>query len=688
MQFLNLNFLWGLVLVTIPIIIHLLHLRRPQRILFTNTGFIKTVELTTVRRRRLQELLVLLARVLAVALLVLVFCQPFIPAKENNRQGVGQGIAALVDDSPSMQVPALQQGTLLQEAVVSAQQLGRTYGNSGHFQLLKQRGGKLSGVAYKAKLEGLQFAIGKTAWDNIGAYQGSIATAEQPLYIFSDFQKSAAGSAFLKKSPIYSNMVLVPQIGRNVGNIYVDSVWLDDAFVRTQVNLGLHIRLRNGGTEPVADFPVKVLVGQRQIAAFRTSVASGQAATTVTQIHLLDTKLALGRIVTEDTPVTFDNTYYFTLQPAKAIRVLEIGDEPLAQQAYANEPLFAYSFAKPQQLNYSKLQQANLVLVSELPQIDGGLRQALVQVTKRGGSVVVVPAGKTLGLESYHQLFRALGLGGEQWNNAATGSPVMQEVALPNRNTPFFKDVFGAQPRQVVMPQAAALLNWGRNGMDILRLRDGDSYLTEFQSSTGKVFVFAAPFDRAYSDFAAHALFVPVLYRLAMLSYNSNQQLAYRLTAPSVALVAPRAENGQAEVKGEASIRLVRDSAVFVPAQRAQGAEVQLTIPAEMSSPGFYNVQQQGKVITTLAFNADRHESELATYSVAELRALIGPNHPNVRVLDGGQPEAVARYRAEQTGQPLWRYCLLLALACLLAEGLLLRFGRPKSVATQPAVAA
>jgi len=51
-----------------------------------------------------------------------------------------------------------------------------------------------------------------------------------------------------------------------------------------------------------------------------------------------------------------------------------------------------------------------------------------------------------------------------------------------------------------------------------------------------------------------------------------------------------------------------------------------------------------------------------------------------VQVLEGGAaPEALARYRAEQAGQPLWRYCLLLVLACLLAEALLLRFGRPRA---------
>jgi hypothetical protein len=688
MQFLYPNFLWGLLAIGVPVFIHLLQMRRPQRVLFTNTGFIKAVELTTVRRRRLQELLVLLLRVLAVVFLIVAFCQPFITAKENNSSLGSQAVGVVIDNTPSMRAPALQQGSLLQQAVVGAQALGRAYGDTKQFQLLAHKGGKLTSAVYKTKLNEMQATSGEIAWDKPTVYQNSLGTTAQPLYIFSDFQKSVAGSAFLKKLPA-SSVVLVPQIGRRVSNVYVDSVWLDDAFVRTRTNLGLHVRLRNGGAEPIADCPVKVLVGQRQAAAFRVSIEPAQTHTTVVQVQLPDATLALGRVITEDASVTFDNTYYFTLQPATTIRILEIGSAPLAQQAYANEALFAYSFAKPQELNYNKLQQADLVLVSELLQMDSGLRQALAQVTKRGGSVVVVPAGKNLNRESYHQLFRALGLGGEQWTSQTSSSLILQEVALPNKNTPFFKDVFGAQPRQVAMPQAAPVLSWRQNGTDVLRLRDGDSYLTEFRSDKGKVFVFAAPFEPAYSDFVAHALFVPILYRLAMLSYDSNQQLAYRLTAPSVSLAVPRVGNSQLpRFEEKAAVRLVRDSAVFVPTQRLQGGELQFSIPAEMTTPGFYKVQQQGKTIATLAFNADRHESELATYSVAELRELIGPNQPNVRVLDGGQPEAVARYQAEQTGHPLWRYCLLLALACLFAEGMLLRFGRPKSTAGQATVVA
>ncbi|MGI4864111.1 MAG: hypothetical protein ACRYFZ_09335 [Janthinobacterium lividum] len=482
-------------------------------------------------------------------------------------------------------------------------------------------------------------------------------------------------------------VVLIPQVARPAANVYVDSLWLDDAFVRTQVNINLHIRLKNGGGAAIADCPIKVRLGERQVAAFKATLAAGQATTTVVQVQLPTKELALGQVVTGDSPVVFDNSYYFTLQPTAAIEVVEIGPEPVARQVYQAEALFAYSFAKPQEVNYSKLQRANLVLVREVPAPTAGLEQALVAVVQRGGSVVVVPSGGNVGHEATLRLLRALGVAGVQWNTPTAGPAVLQEVAMPSARNPFFREVFGAQPRQVVLPQVAPVLSLGRGGTDILRLRDGDSYLAEFRNGVaGRTYVFTAPFARAYGDFTAQGLFVPVLYRLAMLGYQGGQQPAYRLTAPTVAV--ELAPGGAGTGREEVAFRLVRDSLTLIPAQRLRGTSLQLELPAAMSEPGFYVLQRNGRPVTTLAFNAGRSESELAAYSAAELRQLIGPGHPGVQVLEGAPgPAALLRYRAEQTSQALWRYCLLVVLACLLAEGLLLRFGRPKVVA-RPAVAA
>lgn len=470
--------------------------------------------------------------------------------------------------------------------------------------------------------------------------------------------------------------MLVPQVATKAGNIYVDSVWLNDAFVRARTIVGLQMRLRNGGKEAVSDCPVKVLLNKQQVATLRVSVEAGRAKEVLIQLQVPDDKLALGEVVTGDAPVVFDNKYYFTMRPAAAIRVLEIGERPVAQQAYAREPLFIYAFAKPQELDYGKLRQANLVILQEVTQVDAGLREALASVLRRGGSVVVVPSASTIARTAYRELFRALGVGGEQWSEPAKDPQLRQEVVMPSERDPFFKDVFAAQPRRVVMPHVAPVLQLGQ-GAPIMRLRDGTSFLTEFGSEMGHVYVFAAPFAKEYSDFTTHALFVPVLYRLAMLSYRTDQQPAYRLNASTVALTMPPASRLASD---EARYRLVQDSLTYIPTQRQQGNQLQFDIPADLTTPGFYQVMSQGKVLTTLAFNASKRESELAAYSAAELRQLLGPTHPNVQVLEGGTaPEALARYRAAQAGQPLWRYCLVMVLACLLAEALLLRFGRPRA---------
>lgn len=685
MQLLYPGFLWGLAGVGVPVLIHLLQLRRPQRLLFSNTYFIREVELTTMRRRKLQELLVLTARVLAVVFLVLLFCQPFIPSTNNNK-AAGNEVEVMLDNSGSMQAPGNSGVQLEQTAITGAESLGKSYGSTAHFKLLGHGKSAVPAASYLQTIAAKQSGIAPKGWGRADVQIALQKEQSEPVYVFSDFQKSEVPTRELQRIRARGEVVLIPLVAKPTANIFVDSVWLNDAFVRAHTNVALHIRLRNGGAAPLADCPVKVLLGKRQVATFQVSIAAGQTSETTVQVQVPDNNLALGRVVTQDAPVTFDNRYYFTLQPAAAIRILEIGTEPMTRAAYANEPLFTYTFARPQAIDYGVLRQANLVVLREVPQLEAGLREALVAVTRRGGSVVIVPPATAAAHVTYSELFRALGIGGEQWGSGTTGSPERQEVLMPNASDPFFKDVFGAQPPRVAMPQVAPVLRLGRTGTDILRLRDGDGFLTEFASGVGRAYVFTAPLSPEYSDFAAHALFVPVLYRLAMLSYQTDQLPAYRLTTPALTLTVPASAGPT--ISEEASYRLVRDSATYIPTQRVQAGQLHLDVPAGLRAPGFYELRRQGKVLTTLAFNAAKGESELAAYSAAELRQLIGPNHPNVHVLENGeQPATIANFRAGQAGQPLWRYCLVVVLACLLAEGLLLRRGRPQvAPATRVAV--
>ncbi|MDO7853713.1 BatA domain-containing protein [Hymenobacter convexus] len=672
-------FLLGLFAVAVPVVIHLLQLRRPQRVLFTNTAFIREVEMVTVRHRQIQQWLILLARGLAIVALVFVFCQPFIPAeKETKLLAKSSAMDVWVDNSNSMQVRTITGDNLLQEATAQAGLLGR--GNRSISLRLLNVGKKAGSYAeYENGLEKLKLEEGN------GVFRGDIVDGNAPFYLFSDFQKSFFSAKLLDKFGSNRQVVLVPLKGKQTANIYVDSVWLDDAFVRLHTNIGLHIRVRNGGQADAVDCQIKVLLATRQAVAFRVSVAAGKAMTTVAQVRLDNNAMVEGQVILEDRPVTFDNTYYFTLQPAAAIRVLEIGDEPVTQQLYGNEPLFAYSFAKNGNVDFGLLKQANLILVSGVQRVDAGLREALVSAVGRGASIVIVPSAAGSARASYDLLFKTLGLGTVQWEENAP-NPELREVDMPSTQEPFFRDVFGAQQRAVTMPRVAPVLRWSRTGTDIMRLRDGESYLASFASGTGRVYVFSAPFAVAYSDFVEHALFVPVMYRMAMLSYRNEQLPAYRLDQGAVTLKLPPAANvaSTAGRSDEAAFRMVKDSLTLIPAQRVAGSEVHLALPEAMNVPGFYQVRQGERLLTTLAFNANKRESELDAYSADDLRQLLGSSHPNVRVVEGGADGAgLAADSAEQTGTPLWRYFLAAALVFLLVEALLVRFGRRSAAAGQ-----
>lgn len=675
------GFLLGLLAIAIPIVMHLLQLRRPQRVIFTNTAIIRQVELVATRHRKVQQLLILLARVAAVVALVLIFCQPFIPAKEKTSMG---DVNVIIDNSFSMQVTDVKGGSLLDRSVSEARLIGEGAGN--RLRLLNASTGLLSKAVYNDKLDEIRPATKILAINEYALNGGQ--RGNNSLYVFSDFQKTSFKADALKKLTIGKEIVLVPLTGKPVGNVYVDSIWIDDAFLRVRTNVGLHMRMRNGGRAVVTDCPVKVFLGNRQVAAFRVTVEPGQAVASVVQVQLVDEQLALGRVITEDAPVVFDNAFYFTLQPAAAIHVLEIGEQAAARQVYANEPLFDYIFSKVQNVDYAALRRANLVLLNEVNVLDAGLRDGLRAVVKRGGSVVVVPTAAASARPSYEQVFRELGLGAVQWEEAGA-TPELRDVAMPSAREPFFRDVFGEQPRAVTMPRVAPVLRWSRTGTDILRLKDGESYLAKFASGMGQVYVFSTPFAKEYSDFTAQALFVPVMYRMAMLSYKNEQLPAYRLTQEAVNLQPPAAVGSVDGPADAANLKLVKDSLTLIPGQRVVGQEMRLELPEGMNAAGFYQVQRQGKVLTTLAFNQDKRESELAAYSADELRQLVGPNQPNVRVVEPGTTGAgLAKFREEQTGTPLWRYFLALALLALLAEALLVRFGKRTAGAKQVAVPA
>lgn len=102
--FLNPSFLWGLPVVSIPVLIHLLSRRRPVTSQFSSVKFIQLASTTVVRRFKLKQLILLILRSLILLLLTLLFARPVVRRMPlfAQAEGVSRSSVILIDNSYSM----------------------------------------------------------------------------------------------------------------------------------------------------------------------------------------------------------------------------------------------------------------------------------------------------------------------------------------------------------------------------------------------------------------------------------------------------------------------------------------------------------------------------------------------------------------------------------------------------------
>ena len=136
MTFVHPLFLWALAVVAVPIIIHLFNFRKYKKVYFTNVKFLRELQQESKSKSRLKELLILAARCLSLAALVLAFCQPFSPNKNNAiKQAGATALSLYVDNSFSMQMVE-KQGPLFEIAKTRAKEVVKAYSNADRFQII------------------------------------------------------------------------------------------------------------------------------------------------------------------------------------------------------------------------------------------------------------------------------------------------------------------------------------------------------------------------------------------------------------------------------------------------------------------------------------------------------------------------------------------------------------------------
>lgn len=696
MNFLYPTFLFGLMAVSVPIAIHLFNFRRTRRVFFTNVALLRTVQTETKSFRRLKHWLILACRCLFLICLVLAFAQPFIPSK--NKLGLSrQGVTSLyVDNSFSMQNERNTK-RYLDIAISKLDELLTLFRNASSLQLItndfsaaEQQAGTAEAV--RDRVTSIRFAHTPRTLETVYRRQRNLLSSLNPsgrnqLFWFSDFQKSTVGDLSRLKIDTTDRLFIVPLDAQSTKNVYVDSVWLSTPFIRELQNNSVNVKLSNAGRENVKNLPIRLYLDDAQTSTASATLAPGGSAVVSLNFNVTSKGFHRGRIVFEDFPITFDNQYFFVIEASPAVRVLHLFEQKSSSPTrstdyvdavYSNDSLFVRRSFNAQNFDVGQLKETDLVVLEGVSEVSGTLRTELERFVRQGGSLAIIPPTNP-NAASYEPFLRTLGVGSIQVTASTGGVPSSLPVAEPDRRNPFFLDVFqqSYQSDRLNMPTASPVWRWS-SGDRLLSLRDGSPLLTRTTvggqtGRQGSVYLLANPLSTAYGNLAEHALFVPVMYKMAALSVRP-QRTAYSFDENLITI--PVANPSE-----KAVYKLKHDKLEIIPIQRVVGNQLLLEMPksnelatGQEVESGYYDLQLDGKTERLLAFNHGNQESSMEFYSADELRRAFA-NQPNVEVFDSIQDgDFVQVLEQENLGKSLWKYFLLAALGFLLLEVGLVRF--------------
>ena len=662
MSFLYPSFLWALLALAIPVIIHLFNFRKTTQVLFSNNRFLKEVKEATTAKRRLKHYLILFSRLVFLFFLIITFCQPIIPAAE--QLGNGRNIILYLDNSQSMSAQTIDQNRGLELGISFARSIVDLFPPDTRYKLLTNDFSPTSNT-YKTKTEILDLLtqirlspVSRAHKEVVDRISQAKTTRNQEVFWISDLQKSTQGQVVRWDS--LSKLHLVPIQFSKQSNVFVDTAYLENPFAAGGGKNVLHVKVRNDGDKAAERLNLKLTINETQAATTSINIpAKGTAETSfdlsTTLSGLNETKLAFN-----DFPITFDNEFYMALNFTDKIRIVEIRSteaRTVVEKVFGNKQIFDFSSYSVSNFNYSLLSKADLVVVNGLNTVDIPLANALRDYVGNLGTILFFPGSKpdVVNLKNFLQLPLV---------NVPDGT-VQQELDKPDFSNPFFENVFEEKSVSIAMPRGIKLLDWGNDRSAILRFKNDQPFLSRFDQR-GKLYVVATALQPGQTDFFNHALFVPVMYRIASSSIRNESKLYYTLRESFIQL---RADS----LQGEEPLRWVGEEEI-VPAQRKLSDEVIFDLPKFSIVKGFYKIVANRDTVSLLAFNLDKAESLLDQYTGEEMKNLLGSGD-HITIFKVGAQEAFSNEIKERyLGTPLWKYALLLAMFFLLMEILLIRF--------------
>lgn len=687
MTFLYPNMLWCLFALAIPIIIHLFNFRRHKIVYFSNTATLKTIEQENAKTKKLKYIIALIMRMLFIAGLVFAFAYPYNPGQKLKTDDADNLVAVYIDNSMSMHSQS-SEISLIEDARSSARKMVSNISPSQRFVLLtnsRQPDNEfpmnhdemlMSIDAMQTEAYPLMF---NDLYENLQMIMKRNGFKSASLFVYSDFQDNMMNmDGLIADSAI--QIIAMPLKSDYQQNIYIDTLWMSSPILQKGLANEINVRVVNESAKDINGLPVNFEIDGKSV-AFNTIDIPANGKNEIAMQFVLEDRgrdgsqsVSAASVSINDYPIIFDDTYNFVLNVRPIIKIVELTSNNVDVKTrliaslssksptatlFSNDSLFDYHVMNPYRIDQQYLADCQMVIVNGDANLNETMWQTIKDFANDGGSVVVFPSENSESSEN---------------SNVAEFSDDTLSISTIASQHDFFDDIFVSIPHNADLPKVFKHVQIDKkrfyNTLTLISLQNNTSFFTLSKIGSGYIFCFASQLGKDWTNFADNALFVPIMYKIAMLGGQMGR-MSYTLGVDKDIAI----NDLTAFSEGDIRIRDAQGNFEMIPMVEMRNNRALIRLYDELPGAGFYTINKGDEVIETTAWNDNRKESKMKFLDRGEVDKLLKDNGLNVMAVmksDEIHSDDVMEMMVRRS--MLWKSFIILALISLLIEILVLRF--------------
>ena len=677
MKFAHPEFLYALLVLMIPILIHLFNFRKYKTLYFSSLQFLKQVTQQTKSTQKLKHFLVLLSRISAFIALIIAFAQPYWPNASSSAPYIAAVQAIYIDNSFSMEARG-SSGNLLSEAKESARQIIRNAPLGSRFMIVTN---ELSGleqqiISQKEALDRIDFidffTQPKAMSKPLNAIQSTLSrelhSFSTQYILLSDFQKSTfeLGEVNVDSAGTYYPIILAPQ---DEENIFIDSIWFDQPLRKLNSPNNLNVRIQNQSPSDLSNLELRLKVDSYERQTLVDVPANGAI---TAQFNYTDKAPGWKscQVEVSDKQLYFDDAFYFSYLVKGVSNVLIINEENSSnnpEKVFETDGFFNVKIVLVTQLQQSDVAEADVILVNGINSFPSGLITLLEGAVDNQSSLLIIP-GESVNINEYNYALTTFDL--PIITQKASQSLRLRTI---NYEDIFFQGVFDRKPDKINLPTVPIVYGNSptsrSNYVPLVQFENNNPLLVR-HGGNKNVYMLYTGLQEQFGKLAEHILFSTVVLRAAEMSGSGNDLFLLFGTNASAYAKRPLGYQEALSVRNS-------ETEFIPPANTRKNVDLlsfdQLDVGVSISA-GNYSIYAGVEFVRSIALNYDRDESNSTCFDASEITdALDDIGITNYTMNEVNSIADIEQLTLEKPKE-YWRILLFLALAFLALEMLLTTF--------------